>query len=214
DFHSSSAPSHLARSAGSPPCLTTNRPSCLPRPACPSWPSLLAKGECFFRRAYKCSRISYGLLLSLNLEPQLRNRRDLLIRNPSNPGRQNQPLLARRTTNSEIDNSNNLFPGRSLPRLKLRRLLLQLVPQRLLARSIFRWKDLGRKVRGLVHLADLDLSAPIERCALEPFHRFFHGLHLPQPEAADEFLGFGEWAVDYGALLTRKRDALALRTRM
>src|SRR4029077_4779621 len=39
-------------------------------------------------------------------------------------------------------------------------------------------------------------------------------LDLPEPVAADQFLGFRERAVDYDALLAGKADALALRARV
>src|SRR5713101_7772726 len=100
------------------------------------------------------------------------------------------------------------------PRLRLCGFPLQLVAQILLARGVFGRKDLGREVKCLVHLADLDFSTPIERGALEPFYGLFHGLDLPQPEAADEFLGLGEGPVDYGPLLPRKSYPLALRARL
>src|SRR5712664_1343107 len=124
-----------------------------------------------------------------------------------------QPPFTRRTRVSKIDKPSNFFDFSLIAPacLPLRRFLLQFVAQRLLARPISRRKDAGRKIRRLVDLADLDLSSPVERGALEPFHRFFHGLHLPQPEAADEFLGLGEGPVNYRALLSRKPDPLALR---
>src|SRR5712691_2252155 len=130
-----------------------------------------------------------------------------------------QPLFIRRTKPCKIDKADALFfscgrrEATDAPRLRLCGFPLQLVAQSLLARGVFGRKDLGRKVTYLVHLPDLDFSTPIERGALEPFYRLFHGLHLPQPEAADEFLGLGEGPVDYGPLLPRKSDPLALRAR-
>src|SRR5258708_2179436 len=88
---------------------------------------------------------------------------------------------------------------------------LQFVAQSLLARRVFGRKDLGGEIRYLVHLPTLDSGPPVERRALEPSHRLFHGLHLPEPEAADEFLGLSEGPVDYGPLLSGKSDTLTLR---
>src|SRR5712692_5154254 len=114
-----------------------------------------------------------------------------------------QPLFIRRTKPRKIDTADALSFHRGrreatdAPRLRLCGFPLQLVAPSLLARGVFGRKDLGREVICLVHLPDLDFSTPIERGALEPFYRLFHGLHLPQPEAANEFLGLGEGPIDY-----------------
>src|SRR5688572_8424805 len=49
------------------------------------------------------------------------------------------------------------------------------------------------------------------RAAPDPFERFFHRLHLPQPESRDQFLGLGEGSINDGLLATCEVDALALR---
>src|SRR5829696_9951006 len=65
--------------------------------------------------------------------------------------------------------------------------------------------QLGREglaeVVGLEHRADLDLSLRelSEGAALHPIDSLLHRLHLPEPEAADQLLSLGEWAVDHRA---------------
>src|SRR5580658_281630 len=57
------------------------------------------------------------------------------------------------------------------------------------------------EILGLEHTPDLDfLVAPGKRRAPDPLHRLGERLHLPQPEAGDEFLGFGERPVAHDAL--------------
>lgn len=46
----------------------------------------------------------------------------------------------------------------------------------------------------------ISTSAPPSKSALQRLDRFVHGAHLPKPEARDEFVGLGEWAVDNAAL--------------
>src|SRR5437588_6230539 len=50
------------------------------------------------------------------------------------------------------------------------------------------------------HLADFDLGAAAERRALQPLDRVLLRLHLPQPEAGNELLRFGEGAIGHGPL--------------
>ena len=55
----------------------------------------------------------------------------------------------------------------------------------------------------LEHLTDLDLrllSGHRVRTAAHPFQGLLHRLHLPQPEAGDELLGFRERPVDHQRL--------------
>src|SRR5271163_3274095 len=68
-----------------------------------------------------------------------------------------------------------------------------------------------RKIREIERRADFDFGSTVKGRALEPLHGFFDRLHLPQPVAADQFLGFAEGTIDHGALLAGKFDALALR---
>src|ERR1700746_1524456 len=76
---------------------------------------------------------------------------------------------------------------------------------------IFFWHHcLPCEIGGFANLPNFDLGLLVERGALEPFDGFFHGLHLPEPVATDQFLGFGERPVDYGTFLPGKSDALAL----
>src|SRR5712692_7356512 len=75
---------------------------------------------------------------------------------------------------------------------------------RLRAHALFLLPELGAKrgteVLGLEHLANLDLGAVPEGRPLDPLDRLFLRLHLPQPEAGDELLRFGEGPVSHGAL--------------
>src|SRR5712692_643584 len=92
-------------------------------------------------------------------------------------------------------------------------LLLELFAE--LARAIDRLA--GTEVVHLEKLADLDFAflAWVRRGgALGPFDRLFPGLHLNDPVSGDEFFGFGEGAVDDGALGSRELDAGALGTRL
>src|SRR5271154_1261108 len=68
-----------------------------------------------------------------------------------------------------------------------------------------------RKIREIERRADFDFGSTVKGGTLEPFHGLFDRLHLPQPVAADQFLGFAEGPVDHGALLAREFDAFALR---
>src|SRR5258706_583745 len=68
----------------------------------------------------------------------------------------------------------------------------------------------GGEANSLVLWTTPPSSPHRERRAFDPFSPLFHGLHLPQPEAADQFLGLGEGSVDYSPLLSRKSDPLAL----
>src|SRR5262249_54263465 len=64
------------------------------------------------------------------------------------------------------------------------------------------------------HLADLSLGAVFEGSAFEPLDSFFFRLHLPNPEAGDQFLGFGEWAVGNDSLVAGELYAGALGARV
>src|SRR5437773_302775 len=93
---------------------------------------------------------------------------------------------------------------RSASRLPLRGLPLQFFAQLLLARCVLGRKDLGREVRSLEDLANLDLALLIFTvgggAALGPFDRLCLRLHLNQPEARDQFLRLGQRPIDYGPL--------------
>jgi len=70
----------------------------------------------------------------------------------------------------------------------------------------------GCKVFWLEDLADLDLGFACVGvgATLDPLDGLFEGLDLPQPEAGDEFLGFGEGTVGDRAVLAGEVDASAL----
>jgi hypothetical protein len=74
--------------------------------------------------------------------------------------------------------------------------------------SEFRSK-LDAKIEGLEYWANFDFGPAIKWGALKPLYGFFDGRNLPEPVARDEFFGLSERAVGYGALLSRKLDALA-----
>src|SRR5437016_12236701 len=96
-----------------------------------------------------------------------------------------------------VELQRRLFPG------------LHLLAQALLLLTQLR-RELGAKILGLEHLADLDFFI-LERGALQPFDRLFLRFHLPHPKARDQLLGLGEWAVDHGRLPTREPDPRTLR---
>src|SRR5215468_7292465 len=62
---------------------------------------------------------------------------------------------------------------------------------------------------GLEDLADLYVAFAVGGvgASLDPLDRLFERLNLPEPEAGDEFLGFGEGAVNDGAVLAGEVDA-------
>ena len=67
----------------------------------------------------------------------------------------------------------------------------------------------GCKVFGLEDLADLYVGVACVGVGtpLDPLDGLFERLDLPEPEAGDEFLGFGEGAVGDGAVLAGEVDA-------
>src|SRR3954468_20974469 len=86
------------------------------------------------------------------------------------------------------------------------------------AQPLFLRAELGREllaeVLGLEDRPDFDFRPAAERCALQPLDRFVHRLDVPQPEAGDQLLRFGERSVDHRAFGTGEPDALAPRTWM
>src|SRR5262245_36811617 len=85
----------------------------------------------------------------------------------------------------------------------------------LLAQTVFLRAQLRRellaKILGLEDLPELDLGPAVERRLLEPFNRLVHRLHLPEPEAGDEFLRLGEGPVDHGPIFAGESHALTPR---
>src|SRR5215813_13830228 len=65
----------------------------------------------------------------------------------------------------------------------------------------------GCEVFGLEDLANLYVGLAYVGTALDPLDGLFERLDLPEPEAGDEFLAFGEGAVGDGALLAGEVDA-------
>src|ERR1700731_495931 len=88
------------------------------------------------------------------------------------------------------------------------------------AQALFLLPELGSKlgteVLCLEDLANLNFGFPVmgTRAAFDPLDCLFHRSHLPEPEAGDQLLGFGEGPVDHGPLHSREPDALALRARL
>ena len=66
----------------------------------------------------------------------------------------------------------------------------------------------------LVHLANFDFCPFPKRRALDPLDRFVFRLHLPDPEARDQVLGFVERPVCHCMLAASELDARAFRARM
>src|SRR5712691_4449839 len=99
--------------------------------------------------------------------------------------------------------------------------LLARSPFDLDAQALFLRAKLGRELFAEVvrfeHGTNLELALFARHrigTAASPFDRFLDRPDLPEPEARDELLGFGERSVDDGALASRELDALALRARM
>src|SRR5207247_2679008 len=72
------------------------------------------------------------------------------------------------------------------------------------------------EVLGLEHLPDLDLRVGWHRVgtALDPLDRLLLRFHLPQPEAGDELLRFGERSVDYRAFAAGEANPGTLAARL
>src|SRR5947207_6028 len=100
----------------------------------------------------------------------------------------------------------------------LRRPRLQLLAQLLLAGGLLGREDLRRKVRRLVHLADLDHALHVLAhgggAALDPLDRLFPRLHLDEPEAGNQFLRLGERPVGHRPLAPGERDPGTLGGRL
>src|SRR5215467_715456 len=66
----------------------------------------------------------------------------------------------------------------------------------------------GCEVFGLEDLADLYVAFAVGRvgASLDPLDGLFERLHLPEPEAGNEFLGLGERAVNDSAVLAGEAD--------
>ena len=74
--------------------------------------------------------------------------------------------------------------------------------------------ELCAEIFGFEDAADFDIGVGAwvrMGAAFDPFGRFFERLALPHPEAGNEFLGFGEGAVDDGAFVALEFDAGAHR---
>src|SRR5271165_992431 len=70
--------------------------------------------------------------------------------------------------------------------------------------------DLGRKVRHLEHLPNLDHVAVRRRATRCPVHRLRLRLDLDRPVSADHFLRLGERSVGYLGLPAGERNARGL----
>src|SRR6267143_262775 len=103
---------------------------------------------------------------------------------------------------------------RSRLRLALLRFPLQLVAKALLTRAELRRKDLGRKIRHLLHLADLDRLVLRSGAALGPLDRLLPRLHLDHPVAAEHVLRLSEGPVGDLWLASGEGDARTHRRRM
>src|SRR5215813_9058033 len=102
-----------------------------------------------------------------------------------------------------------------MPRLRLL-LPLDLGPEALFLRAELR-RELLPEVLVLENLPDLELRVLAGHrigAALGPLERLLHRLDLPDPEAGDELLRFGERPVDDGLLPAREAHALPLSARM
>src|SRR5438128_2220864 len=59
---------------------------------------------------------------------------------------------------------------------------------------------LGRKVRHLPHFSEFNHVAILGRATPGPIDGFLFGIHLDDPEAADDFLGLDEGSIDDGVV--------------
>src|SRR5258705_14017967 len=75
------------------------------------------------------------------------------------------------------------------------------------------WCELVTEVCRLEHLAYLDLGV-LKRRALEPFDRFIQRLHLPQPEACDQFFRLREGPIDHALLTVCEFNSHTFRRRV
>jgi hypothetical protein len=71
-----------------------------------------------------------------------------------------------------------------------------------------------RKVFGLEDLPDLDLFSALERSVREALDQLVFRTRLEDPEARDDFFGFGERAVGDRGAFARVADPRALRARL
>src|ERR1700761_2783765 len=78
-----------------------------------------------------------------------------------------------------------------------------------LGQSFSRFLHILRKVVHLLDLADFDHLVIAARATLGPFDGFGFGVDLDQPEAAEYFLRFREWAIRHEGLAALERDARA-----
>src|SRR5688500_18158869 len=96
--------------------------------------------------------------------------------------------------------------------------LLRLLLGHLSAQSLFLLAQLWRQglaeVIGFEDLPDLDLRFAHHRigATLPPVDRLFERRALPDPEAGDQLVGFGERPLGHFPVLAREPDAGALRT--
>src|SRR4051812_44928872 len=74
--------------------------------------------------------------------------------------------------------------------------------------------ELSTEILRLKHRADFHLRPAIKGRALQPFHRLVDRPNLPKPEAGNQLLCLGKWAVNDGARGSRKSDALPFFTWM
>src|SRR5215831_12159144 len=80
-------------------------------------------------------------------------------------------------------------------------------------RADFR-RERGTEILRFEDLTNFDFGAAIERCPLEPLDGFLFRVHLPQPKASNQLLGFRKWSIGYDPVLSRKLHARALGTRV
>ncbi len=73
-------------------------------------------------------------------------------------------------------------------------------------------REVGAEIFCLEQLANFNLGLAREwiRAALDPFDRLVLRLHLPQSEAGDQVLRFGERSLNNGALVSGELDPSAI----
>src|SRR5262245_9123591 len=91
--------------------------------------------------------------------------------------------------------------------------LLRLAPEAFLPLLQLFGKS-GGEIVGLEDLPKLDFHAAVERRFLEPLNRSLLRWALPEPEAANQLLGFRERAIGNNAFLAVEFDASALLGRI
>src|SRR5204862_299917 len=178
--------------------LTVGDSPVVPTTTMPSVPSAACQSMRFLKRARSSEPSSrMGVMMAARLPGRRPRRRRAPDRaSPARPSAAPSPKAA--------------AGRRAYSALRLQ--LGRLGAQALFLLAQFR-RELGAEVLGLEHLANLDLGLAARHrvgAALDPLDRLFLRLHLPEPEAGDQFLRLGERADGDNAPIDRDAHPHAL----